>query len=332
MGFAEVASLVELTPTSTLIIDVLNQRLILLDWTAGLARQVGRTGEGPEEYWVPHLLLPFRDERALMVDRSGRLFECCPAGRLRALGRAPGTLLGNAGVRYADAAGRIYIEVERTIPNARAGESPPPPGADSLTIVRWDPSAPRLDSMAKVARDPGSVALRRGDAVVSLPNIRPLATRDQWAVSVAGDLAIIHPYPYHLRVLGQAGHWLVGPVLSYASDTVTDAIRREWADRTRRFPVTVGDVKWPGRLPPFLNGALRFDLQRRVWVQRTRHPESAQRYDVLDTSGALVARVRLEAGDRIIGFGVEELYVARFGTDDDSRIARFPLSRLFSKE
>ena len=64
----------------------------------------------------------------------------------------------------------------------------------------------------------------------------------------------------------------------------------------------------------------------RLWVQRyapaadTRTP-----YDIIDRSGAVVARAYVPNAGRVVGFGARSIYVVRRDADDLQYLQRFPL-------
>ena len=67
----------------------------------------------------------------------------------------------------------------------------------------------------------------------------------------------------------------------------------------------------------------------KAWVRRTNAAaDSAGRYDVLDQSGRLIARVALPLRTRIVGFGREWIYLVLTDEDDLEYLGRVPLPRL----
>lgn len=67
----------------------------------------------------------------------------------------------------------------------------------------------------------------------------------------------------------------------------------------------VQPTELPDYKPPFLNGAVRADMDGNLWVRTvpTKKYEGGQIYDVIDRTGKLIDRVQVPVGRQIIGFG-----------------------------
>ena len=85
-------------------------------------------------------------------------------------------------------------------------------------------------------------------------------------------------------------------------------------------------LEWPDVKPPFAYTAVLPGADGRLWVQRyapaadTRTP-----YDIIDRSGAVVARAYVPNAGRVVGFGARSIYVVRRDADDLQYLQRFPL-------
>jgi len=61
--------------------------------------------------------------------------------------------------------------------------------------------------------------------------------------------------------------------------------------------------------------------------ERTTFGREGARYDLIGPDGALVDRVRLPEGHRVVGFGHDAIYVVRRDADDLEFLQRRPLIR-----
>lgn len=323
---AELDDFRELTERVSIAIDGLNRRIVLLDWETGRQATVGREGDGPGEYRTPLRLFPFTGGVALMLDQAGRLFTANANGELVALSRPNVVHRSRSGVRGADSLGRIYVEYERSVIRFEGGR---PIWSDSLTIARWDPVSQRVDSIGRIAPSPTSMPVLVNGLTYSTPSQQPLRTRDQWTVSVDGVVAVVHVEPYSVEYLEAEGDRTVGPPILYERTKVTDEMRREWETHSQPFDRYVPTAPWPRFVPPFLEGAMRFDAEGRLWIERTRVPRGAQLYDVVDRRGRLVRRIQFPSGVRVTGFGAGRVYVA--GSDSSSLVVLGTYAHLFDR-
>jgi hypothetical protein len=81
-------------------------------------------------------------------------------------------------------------------------------------------------------------------------------------------------------------------------------------------------------VPPFRASAfVAFAPDGKLWIQRTTFGREGARYDLIGPDGALVDRVRLPEGHRVVGFGRNAMYVVRRDSDDLEFLQRRPLPR-----
>ena len=81
-------------------------------------------------------------------------------------------------------------------------------------------------------------------------------------------------------------------------------------------PPGMPEQKWPTHKPPFLEQSVVAGPGQQLWILRTQPAGQAlARYDVVDSTGNVVERVTVPVKSRIIGFGVSTVYVVR--TDED---------------
>jgi hypothetical protein len=62
-----------------------------------------------------------------------------------------------------------------------------------------------------------------------------------------------------------------------------------------------------------------------LWVQRAHAADAPPSCDVIDTTGRIVSRVVLPRHTRVVGFGVNSVYLVRIDDDDLEYLQRFRL-------
>jgi hypothetical protein len=84
-------------------------------------------------------------------------------------------------------------------------------------------------------------------------------------------------------------------------------------------------LEWPRYLPPFLPGALSFDSNGLLWVQRTRDLHHPTMFDVINQRGAVETQVVLPKWARLLGFGRGCVYVAHADREGFEYLERYRL-------
>ena len=90
-------------------------------------------------------------------------------------------------------------------------------------------------------------------------------------------------------------------------------------------------TEWPKHIPPFLERALRFDAEGRLWVARTPVPGRDRTYDVIDRNGEVITRIFVSPAGRILGFGLGRVYVSQQDVGGFERIERYDLDLVLGK-
>jgi hypothetical protein len=77
-------------------------------------------------------------------------------------------------------------------------------------------------------------------------------------------------------------------------------------------------------MPPFHHGALRVDSQGRLWVGLLPFPDltGGDVYDVIDSHGVLIDRVKLPVGTFLLGFGTNDAVYLRLRNGNTVSVAR----------
>jgi len=346
-GFTRIAGIRELRDGRVVLLDADDRSVHVV--AAGLRglSPVGRTGSGPGEYQLPSRLFALQgDSTAILDSPNGRLLvvtpDAVPGGiiDLRYASGASGTRPTAMPVPMeSDARGRFYSQASPIAANAN-GESML---VDSAAIVRWVPDGPR-DTAGYVAVDNSRRRLMGGiTASTPRPPFSPVA---RWTVSRGGRVAVVYPEPFHVVFFSNRGERHVGPSISYEPIKLTEIHKeayREEAERPRprvtvslrdrssaiattRWPFQEPD-EWPDFLPPFTSQAvLKFAPDGNLWLERTvPDPGQQLRYDVIDSTGVLVGRVLLAPETRLVGFGVDAVYVVRRDEMDLEYLERYPM-------
>lgn len=328
--FTQIHGVRELPDGRVLVTDRLDKGVVVVDFAANTVRQVGRTGRGPAEYRLPTTLKAVPGDSTLLSDEgNSRLAIIGPDLRIH---RSFTLLLPGIsfpmGARGMDPQGRFYLQIPAWMDGPRRPN-------DSVVVVRFDPRAQRVDTLLRVQ---GSTALPPGPRygmgwVVFAP-------QDVWSVTRDGRIAVVRSSDYHVEWYEPNGRIVRGPPVRFERLAVT------WDDRiafVRHFlensniggrgaeaglsavPASMmeeGSIREMATKNTFAEAKAAFTdaapliaPEGTLWVERSRRPGEAQLWDVFDSTGALVSRVRLPAKRHLGGLGVKVLYA--IATDED---------------
>ncbi len=348
LSFGALLGLREVAPGTVLLADGLGRALIRLHVATGAADTLGSEGSGPGEYRQPGDVFAFRGDSSLLADfGTGRLLVVGPDGTL---GRAISMVQeGDDGQpllllpRAADARGRLYVQ---PVYRGSLGEVRP----DSAPLLRWDPDAGRVDTLARLlieerrefsGRLPG---MRRGAVVPVWAS--PV---DAWTLTADDRVAIARAVPYRLEILDD-GARTRGPEIAADAPRLEEPDMLAWMIREERTAVHVGAhdhagvnglsielpgpgghgerdpamVEWAERLPPFYPRGASAAPDGTVWVERTSKVGEPLHFDVFDRDGRRTAQVRGPTGRRVAGFGHALLYLVRTDALDREYIEAYP--------
>ena len=327
-----VYSVAELRDGRVVATDLMGPSITLVDFGAGTAVPLGRTGAGPNEYRMPERVIAGAGDSLFVVDVGQRRFlRIAPDGKVAGVLPFP-EKAGFGRFRGADRLGRFYFEGRR-LRDAHDGPEAAP--ADSVPVVRWDPKTDRLDTMALVLVPPlakpseGSA----GGRTVIMSRPEPFSPQDEWAVTPDGRVALVRATPYRVDWRMPDGRRAGGPVIPYEKVRVTQADRDRILKGSGQAQLSTGakiamapppdDLKWPAFKPPFAAASALVTPDGKVWVQRAGAEGAAPVYDEFDEAGRLVRRIAVAKGSRVVGFGKGVVYVARPDEDDLMHLQRF---------
>lgn len=339
VGLYEASELHELTNGNVMLLDRQGGDLYLLDSQLRLIRQVGRRGNGPNEFPCPHRLFSLPgDSTAILECLTQQVKVLAPDGTV--VRQRPGRgchaaqAAGFRPVTATDRQGRFYSEAPLT------GTPPRGRSAQEVAIVRWTEGC-QVDTVAWMPLPSDARVAQVGGRRVAAPGQAPFASFPQWAVMPDGSVMVAHLDPYRVDTYRDGVLVTRGREIRFQSVRVTEAHRREWREE-QSVPQSVMNVSrdmavrfdrrvlpfaeprnWPRQLPPFLPGAVHVSSEGRLWVQRTTAAGAPSVFDVFSDSGAVVARVQLPPGRRLVGFGRGVVYLAGLNDDELEVLERY---------
>ncbi len=323
--FVHVGDVVELPDGRVLITETREYRLVLADVARGVARTLGRTGAGPDEYrWIDGLYRRPEGGAYLLDPALRRLLPITAQGTFETPVAVPAGLM----LRGVSDDGAVYGE--KFFPRRASGM------ADSMYIVRWRPGQTRIDTV--IAYDAGVSKSVGAGALAAFPAL------DFWTVLPRGEVVHLNAERYAISFV-RAGKLVAARTIPYDPVRFTRQDAAAFARiHDQQPPMRIGQSRgasapterpertFPDVLPPFggegLGGRYAFPTRHgTIWVARLSAPsDSLRRYDVLDDrSGSLLGTLLLDAGSRVVGFGASRVYVVTPDTDGIERVSQHVL-------
>lgn len=333
--FESIISARELRDGRVLVTDGRLKALFVLDAALQSRRQLGRTGDGPNEYRAPGSITSLSDDVSVVVDRQNRKFYLLSGDRFAELPaplRPPnaawrGTLLGMADDYARFAAISHGARVRLPFPNPDRAS---PVTTDSVVFVRQRTNGITDTVAFGKSYFAGAIAkrIRIGNTNDLYQTFHPLQTFDQGWMFPDGTVAIARANPYRVDWYS-GGSMAVGPVVSEPSVPVTGTIK-QWIMSHTRLDVDGNPIfkpgdfpQWPRAVPPFTSFSVRGGSDGRMYVERTQISER-QRIDVFDRTRGRVASVELPPRARLVGVGARHWYLAQPNEDDEEALIRWP--------
>jgi hypothetical protein len=336
--FSRIAGLATLADGRWLVVDSRDAAVYLVDPARDQRSQLGRTGEGPNEYLRPSGVTRWLGDTVLVFDPNRRqVLKIDPAGRLAgAVTIDLRTMQGGiAPPRGADSQGRLYWDRPVIAQEAGFGLK----RQQQAQVVRWDPRQNALDTVALIADHAPEMHANR---------FHPFAERDAWVVTTQGRVGVLVAHDYHLRWVVDRRTVADGPRLSYDPVPITaedrDAFRDERArapagmaaagggganrgpspEARRRMAAAYPDESFPRYRPPFEEWGAWLSPEGDVWVARSRsRTESFQAIDILEPGGSRRRQLRLPEGRRIVALERSGIFLARVNDDGLEFLERY---------
>lgn len=342
----------ELRDGRVLVTDMDERRLLLYDFAGGTAVAAARQGGGPLEFQIPGALFASGDT-TLMPDLMLRRFLILgPAGvplGTRPMLQSTDDILAvvRAGAITAiDARGRLYSETR----GMAMKEGQMPIMSDTVALVRWTRYGVKGETLATrfdKSPTPQMSGTPASSIKLRLPLV-PFVARDLWQIFASGRVVVLRASDYHSEWIEPDGKRTNGPRIPSVPVPVTAAdrerlrkITRDGYERgmkmgmamarsstTEPMPKISFDLdeppEWPKFKPPFVRAfGAPGDF---VWVATSSTvTENVITYDVLDSRGTLVKRVRFPKDVALLGFGRDVLYATRKDEDDLMYLQRYRL-------
>jgi len=337
----------ELSDGRVIVLDARERMVHLFDPRTRRATRIGREGAGPGEYARPSSLVALGADTTLITDHGNNRFLVLGSGG-RVLGTMPLVQLQpQAGVTYtvsvrsADALGRLYFPLSRGMVVDGVAGTP---------LIRFDRKTQQYDTVGFLKSATATGAPQRmsvsGGASFGMNAPVPFSAADDWAVAPSGAVAFVRASPYRIDWRDSAGTSTTGPTIPYERVKVGDAEKELWREQARarggptltttgadgrtqqqRLPVPE-PATWPEYKAPFSAPAAIVAPDGRVWVARaTRAGNPTTDYDVFDSAGRLVERVKIPSASGLVGFGSSTIYVMHKDEDDILRLQQHRLAR-----
>ncbi|HET7633032.1 MAG TPA: hypothetical protein VFK16_12065 [Gemmatimonadaceae bacterium] len=319
---------------AVLVNDSFGHRLVLLDSQFHLVRTVLDASSGTAHSYGDDAggLLAYRGDSSVFVDpTSSSMLVISPAGdaaRVMALppNASGGDLTGTAATATGfDPDGRLVFRDRSSGPlHAYNPDDPDAPAPDNglglAPIVRVNLATRATDTLAYVVVvHPSSIITRSEAQGISVRLImNPMPTTDDWVLMSDGTVMIVRGRDFHLEHVWAPARVDTFPRLPFEWQRLTMEKRQWIVDSARDYMArlmasvpTMSDARGrshrptidftpagqlPGYRPAFFPGTTRAAPDGRVWIRTSLDSPSGPVYDVVDTAGVLVDRVRLPRG------------------------------------
>jgi hypothetical protein len=308
------------------------------------------------------VLMRGRGDTTLVASPADLVFEVLDRDGHR-IGRMPFPRPGDAqlssllGKPALDPSGRFVYQGRDSMPFGITWRSSGPPPSNHALLLRFDPARRLTDTLARLVRPaPGELVLMAPMPRVNRQVVAVRPIHDAWAVLTDGSVAIVRSSDYHIDWIRPDGRRESSPLLQPGRHPLTLAEKQRLIDDVHRSRVrvdsmwtrpfnprprgeasgTAQDVVYPTaqELPDFVGifdpAHVIPDLTGRLWVRRIPDIEIAGTppgsvYDLIDTRGIVVDRVRVPGGASVIGFGRGVVYLETTTLAEGTVIARVPI-------
>jgi hypothetical protein len=357
--FSVIRSLVELRDGRLLVFDSKEKELLLVDFARDVQTQAAQQGAGPLEFNAAGLMLRGPADSAVYYDMMQRRFlifspKGAPTRSVPYGGTDPLAMLALPQPIVIDAAGRVYGQAMGVrVPTGGLPGAGGPIFADTTVVSRYDFRAGRTDTVAKLlsvmAQSQPRMEMTGGAMKMTMtaPDYR---ANDVWTALPDGRVAILRAGEYRVRFVAPGARETVGPPVPHVLIPLTPAMQRATMDSIRaalaatlgatnramaeagapptamsRFEFDVKEpAKWATHLPPYTT--IQASPDGLLWVSvPIGVGDLSGHHDVLDGSGALIARVQFAPGEALIGLGHGVAYTIRKDADDLQYLRRYTL-------
>jgi hypothetical protein len=336
--FSGIARVRELADGRVIALDSAERKLYLVDFKSGSAPQLGRVGDGPEEYRWPNGLHALPGDSTLVTDaQTGRLVIFHQA-RPVATTPADAPVMKRGGFIFGAGAGGYLVRGFLPTDLGRATDQ-----GDSLYLARYARRDGRGDTLTRMRSGSGGPP---GSATKATPTagyedtpptrrVSMMSPRigDQAIGFADGWIAVVRVEPYRVDWITPDGKLQRGAPINVLPAPLTDKEKRFYLARVAAMdglpagqPADITD--WKPTIPPFWgsNGAsLRQTAEGHLLIERA--PTSAlptPTYDLVDRSGTHRGQLVLRASEAVVGFGAKSIYLVARNADGTEQLQRHP--------
>ena len=288
---------------SVLVADPVERAVYRISLETGERAVLGRSGQGPQEYLVPSMVLAWPGDSTLVFDQGqSRYLVLDPSGvpaRTFRLGSAAAAVQ-SATPRATDALGRIYVA------EFDGGNFALTPGMrrDRSRLYRVGPGGERAEVVASLVR-PENVdrpvgrpfRTERGMTQVLIIMPTPWAHRDGWAVDADGTPWVFRSGDSPALEGGTRAAHALDLEPSSVSDQDRERYLAGWKEDQRAQgegdyveDITADEIEWPARKAPFVGGMVRLDPSGHLWLRVTDLEAARPVYAVVDAMGRVQER------------------------------------------
>lgn len=333
--------MVELRDGRLLLMDTRERRLLRVDFARGTMDTISRQGDGPLEYRSMMALARAPGDSIWGFDLVRRqMVVFTPAGEPARsfptiVGEDPMQRLSAPWLRAVDSAGRWLGRGQRFSLSQ-------PFISDTIAVVRTNPASQQVDTVTTLA---GIAPTQNADGS---REIGDFSNVDAWAAFADGLVLVVRGATYAVELhhvdgrvesVGIVPHRRV-PLTRADAERVRDSVAQQTGALVATSMANLPQLQNRPRPPTYVlpnplpmywrllpdGDAIAVDGQDRAWVRVRSAPFDSgfTRFDVLGRDGRFIKAVQIPAGELLVGFGRNVVYVARRDADDLLRLRRYP--------
>lgn len=329
--FDNLVALRELSDGSLLVIDRGDRQVLWIATPEAPPVQLGRKGEGPNEYMAPRALVALGKDSTVLTDAQllrwyllvGRTFKTVVPWS-RDVPRSVSAALVNV-----DKNGRAYWL--SNIITEKSKRAPISSRADSMALQRISIKGGPTDTIARLRSRHGfpRMVARKVMGVESWYElIEPMRMPDQLAPCTDGWLAIAHVEGRRIEWLGPDGRTMISKEISRPTVKVTESMKRDAMDRlmspqVAKYFQPSDFPSFPEVAPAFQKDGLHCTYDGRALIERYDLLTKPVVYDVVSRDGTVGAPLTFPPRSKVVGQSSAYIYVVTPDEDDLQILRRY---------
>jgi hypothetical protein len=351
--FSLISGAIEIKPGKVLAVDATEATVDLVDFANGSRTRIGRNGSGPGEYRMPAGIMRLNGDSLWLFDAMQQRIvafnpDLTPGTTMPMLIFDQSTMTALTAPFLGDRKGQVYASA-MVIDAGRSGNQMQMKLPDSVGLVRVDPRGKAGRTELARVRFPtsGKPEMKQNGTAIKMTMAFPgLVASDPWTVFPDGRIAIVRGSNYTVEFIAPDGK-KTSARIAYDPIKVTAADHKAEMDEARRAMAEQGKAaqkmmpanvtidfellppaEWPENYPAVAALSAIAAADGRLWVRRaTPFRLGREQWDVIDTSGKLIARWRLPVKTTLVAVGQGVVYTVRTDEDDLRYLQRVELSR-----